>query len=409
MSLALEGPAPQTLWALAHPSMNADLPAWSSWAAVALIVVSTLAGAWLARRNAPKIGLWLAIASALMLITALTELLPEAWQEAVATGVPIWAIALAGLFGFAVITYFTRKGCGHQHTRVGRPRRHAPGLHRRVKHAVSAAVFGGVGTAGALTLHRMIEGTTLALALSAVVVAALMVHSASEGLALTALLDLARKPLAPWLVAACLSPAAGVVLAEVITLPPESLPILLAILAGVLLRTAVIGLQIARADGRLPRRRLVPVAAITLAVGGLLAAAQVLLADRTAPFTTASAHTDAPRTTAPPPTRTPVAAPLPTSSTSRSQLREAVAAGRLSLHALLSRTDPTTIDAPIGWVLRALPGRSADTITQTLEKAGVDADTDIGDLTLRQRNHLLSTLAGAPSAPTASAPTDQRP
>ncbi|SDL93721.1 Zinc transporter ZupT [Nonomuraea maritima] len=391
MSLSFRGPAPQ--WELAHPSMNVDPPLWSSWAAVALIVVSTIAGAWLARKNASKIGLWLSVASASMLVTVLTELLPEAWQEAVDTGTPLWAIALAGVFGYSVITYFTRRGCGHRHTGGGKGRRHAPGLHRRVKRAVNAAVFGGVGTASALIVHRMMEGTTLVLALSVVVVAALMVHSASEGLALTAMLELAGKPLAPWLTASCLSPAAGVLLAEILTLPPQSMPILLAVLAGVLLRTAVIGLQMARVDGGLRRRHLLPVAATALSVGALLAAAQVLLSDRTTPFTPASAHTAAHATATPRPTGTPAATPPPAAPTSRSQLREAVAAGQITLHALLSRTDPTTVGTPAGWLLRALPGRSPDAIAQTLQRAGIDSDADIGDLTLRQRNHLLATLA----------------
>ncbi|MFC7641231.1 hypothetical protein ACFQX6_09770 [Streptosporangium lutulentum] len=88
-------------------------------------------------------------------------------------------------------------------------RPHAPGLHRRVREVVDAALFGGMGTAAALTLHRAIEGATLALTASVVVVIALMVHSAGEGLALAALLDMAKQRLAPWLVVSCVSPAAA--------------------------------------------------------------------------------------------------------------------------------------------------------------------------------------------------------
>ncbi|WP_433511555.1 hypothetical protein ACQP2T_48340 [Nonomuraea sp. CA-143628] len=394
MSLPLGGPALQS--ALQDSTLDAALPAWTSWAAVGLVTLSTLAGARLARHNIAKISLWLAIASALMLITALTDLLPDAWREATATGVPLWLVALAGLFGFSVITYFTRKGCGHQHDRaqVGR---HSPGLHRRVKQAVSAAVYGGVGTAAALALHRMIEGATLALAASAIVVAALVIHSASEGLALAALLDLARKPLAPWLTVACLSPAAGVVLATVAPLPAQSVPILLGMVTGVLLRTAVIGLTMARANngGQLSRRHIVLTTAAVLATGGMLVTSQTLLAadPSHSALPTAAAHRLPAPPTRPPQTPTPLTQPA-----SATELRAAVATGQLGLEALLSRRDPATIEADVASLLRALPGRTPAQITQTMREAKIDNSARIGDLTLRQRHLLLTALSQPPAA-----------
>lgn len=404
MSLPLGGLLPQS--ALQDPALDAALdnvlPTWTTgttWAAVGLVVLSTLAGARLARRNTAKISLWLAIASALMLITALTDLLPDAWQEADATGVPIWVVGLAGLFGFAVITYFTRKGCGHQHD-TAHAGRHAPGLHRRVKQAVSAAVYGGVGTAAALSLHRMIEGATLALAASAIVVAALVIHSASEGLALAAMLDLARKPLIPWLTVSCLSPAVGVVLATVAPLPVQSVPILLGMVTGVLLRTAVIGLKMASASngGRLTRHHLALTAAAVLVTGGLLIAAQTLLAPGPSEPAMSSAaartHLPAPRSPAPsiPAARRPTPTPQSTPVTT-TELRAAVTAGRLTLEALLARRDPSTIGADAASLLHALPGHSSTEITKTLQQAQVGSGADIGDLTLRQRHLLLSALS----------------
>ncbi|MFC4013663.1 hypothetical protein ACFOY2_40985 [Nonomuraea purpurea] len=368
--------------------LDAALPAWTTWAAVVLVALSTLAGAHLARRKSATISIWLAVASALMLITALVDLLPDAWREAEATRVPLWVVGLAGLFGFAVITFFTRKGCGHSHdhgaTSGGR---HAPGLHRRVKQAVSAAVYGGVGTAAALSLHRMIEGATLALAASAVVVAALVIHSASEGLALTAMLDLARKPASPWLTLSCLAPVAGVVLATVAPLPAQSVPILLGMITGVLLRTAVIGLAIARDGRRLSRRHLVIASAAVAFIGGLLVTAQTLLADGP-PQPIAAAHGSA-QALAPP------AVPLPQQMTA-TQVRAAVTTGRLSLEQLLARRDPVTIGADAVTLLRVLPGHSPEQITQTLRQAKIDTAATIGDLTLRQRHLLLSALSDAP-------------
>src|SRR4051812_26089462 len=86
-------------------------PGAGAWIAVILVSVSTLAGAWLARRESEHLAVWLAIASAVMVIIALTDVLPDAWQDAVETGVPLWVVGIAAAFGFLVITYFTRKGC----------------------------------------------------------------------------------------------------------------------------------------------------------------------------------------------------------------------------------------------------------------------------------------------------------
>jgi hypothetical protein len=215
----------------------------------------------------------------MMMVMALTDLLPDAWQDAVEDGVPLWALGVSVATGFLVITYFTRKGCAcPSDTAAKAPRRHAPGRHRRLKEAVNAAMFGGMGTAAALTLHRAIEGATLALTGSVVVVLALMVHSASEGLALAALLDMARQRLAPWLVVACLSPAAGVLVAELSPLPEHVIPLLLGTVAGVLLRIAVVGVRLAAAQrqGGLRRRHVAVAVAAAVALGTLLTTARAV-------------------------------------------------------------------------------------------------------------------------------------
>ncbi|MET7337661.1 hypothetical protein [Nonomuraea sp. NPDC005650] len=380
-------------------TLDVALPAWTTWVAVVMVASSTLAGAYLARRNSARISIWLAVASALMLITALVDLLPDAWEEADATGVPIWVVGLAGVFGFAVITFFTRKGCGHSHDDgAAGGGRHAPGLHRRVKRAVSAAVYGGVGTAAALSLHRMIEGATLALVASAVVVAALVIHSASEGLALTALLDLARRRAAPWLALSCLAPAAGVVLATLAPLPAQSVPILLGMVTGVLLRTAVIGLTIARDSRRLSRRHLVIAGTVVAGIGGLLITTQTVLAGGpprpTLPI--AAAHGVTPAPVPRPGMPGPPAAPARQLTTT--QLRAAITGGQLSLEQLLARRDPATISADAATLLRALPEHSPEQITQTLRQAKIGTGTAIGDLTLRQRHLLLSALSDEPGS-----------
>ena len=251
-------------------------PGYGAWIAVGLVSVSSLAGAWLARRNSARVVIWLAIASATMLVIAMTDLLPDAWREASETGVPWWAIGIAAVGGFVVITYFTRKGCGCEADSDKAAGRHAPGRHRRLAQAVDTALFSGMGTAAALTTHRAIEGATLALTASAVVVMALMVHSASEGLALAALLDMAEQRLAPWLVVACAAPAVGVLAATIHPLPGKVVPLLLGMISGVLTRTAVVGLKLAaskQAGGRLSRRQVTIAGLGALTVGALIVVA----------------------------------------------------------------------------------------------------------------------------------------
>ncbi|MFC0861816.1 hypothetical protein ACFHYQ_05840 [Sphaerimonospora cavernae] len=288
-------------WARAMGPVLEEHPAGrEAWAAVLLVCAATLAGAWLARRNSRRVAVWLAMASAVMLVTALVDLLPGAWFAARRAGTPLWWLGLAAAFGFLVITYFTRKGCGHPH---GHPHGHAhgahgdahshaddqvaarsaglhaPGRHRRVGAAVDAALFGGLGTAAALTLHRGIEGATLALTASTVVVIALAVHSASEGLALAALLDIARQRLTPWLVVACVSPAVGVLSATFSPLPDKLVPVLLSMVMGVLLRTSIVGLRLAagtRRSGRLSKRQVAIAVIAATAIGVLLATAHDL-------------------------------------------------------------------------------------------------------------------------------------
>jgi zinc transporter ZupT len=270
----------QFTWLLQHvePALGEGEPSGIRvWIAVVLVAVSTIGGAFLARHKSKHVVAWLAIASATMLVVTLTDLLPDAWRDAVAVGVPIWAIGVAAAVGFLAITYLTREDYGLEVASDEEVvAQHAPGRHRRLKEAVGAAMFGGMGTAAALTTHRAIEGATLALSTSAVVVIALMVHSASEGLALAALLDMAEQRMVPWLLVACLSPIAGLLFATFSPLPGRLVPVLLGMVAGVLLRTALVGLRLAvrRQEGERPMSRHLAIAAVVaVSVAALLAMA----------------------------------------------------------------------------------------------------------------------------------------
>ncbi|WP_214102845.1 hypothetical protein [Acrocarpospora catenulata] len=367
----------------------------TAWLAVGLVSLSTLGGAWLARLEHRRLSGWLAVASALMLVTALADLLPDAWHHATDNGVPLWWVGLATAMGFVVVTYFTRGGHGHGQGGFTPARRglHSPGAHRRVKEVVSAALFGGMGTAAALAVHRAIEGATLAVSASAVIVIALMVHSASEGLALAALLDMARQPLGPWLALSCASPAVGVVIATIRPLPGRLVPILLGMVTGVLLRTAVVGLQMLSSrqkNGRLPRRYLwiaSGAAGAMVAVTGLLH----LMPGAAHPGGGAMARTPVQSPTPrPAPTPTPTPSPSPVD---RWYLRAALASGRLSLSQLMDRTDLVTRGTYIAWLLGALPGYEEADVSALLKATGIGPRHTLGELTRRQRRTLLDAIS----------------
>lgn len=355
----------------------------SVWLAAVLVAVATLAGSWLARRSSMKVSVGLAIASALMLVTALGEIVPDAVDDAIEQNVPLWVIGLSIVFGFVVITYFTREGCAHDHTKESA--RHAAGVHRRVKAVATAALFGGTGTAVALAVHRAIEGATLTLTgASAVVLLALLVHSVSEGLALTAMLDLAGKKVGFWMFLACLSPAAGILVAETSPVPPEATPILLGTVAGVLLRTAIVGFRLAGGEsGRLPRRAALAAGGVAAALAATLAVAQWL----PAPAGEATAQVAAM-------IRRPITVPMPIPEPSpdftpkdRTQLRWALTTGRLSLAEILARTDRLTKHTSIWWLLRGrLNGRD-------LTAHGIGESSTVGDLTGPQRSYLVDAVA----------------
>ncbi|WP_214106853.1 hypothetical protein [Acrocarpospora catenulata] len=376
-----------------EPTFEARSSGLAVWLAVVLISLSTLAGAWLARRKSRQVTALLAVASALMLVTALIDMLPDAWQGAIENDVPLWALGLAIVFGFLVITYFTRKGCGHDHENAKPVGRHAPGLHRQVKEVLSAAVFGGMGTAAALSVHRAVEGATLALTTSAVVVIALMVHSTSEGLALTALLDMAKQRLAPWLTVSCVSPAVGVLIATVSPIPPQVEPILIGVVAGVLLRTAVVGIKLAASrqkDGRLPRRHLVSAIALAGTLAVIIAVIRWMPGDqRSNQMGRAVARLPAPAAS-PPSAMPPLPSPTPSSPLDRKELRAALTTGQLTLSQVFARPDKLAQGTNIGWLLRGLPGHDTKAL---LAAKGIEPTRAVGDLTERQRAYLLDVFS----------------
>ncbi|MGW2746559.1 hypothetical protein [Streptomyces sp. NPDC001450] len=232
-----------------------QLPSTETLVAVVLVAVATTAGAWLARRGSGRSDLLLAAASGILLIIAVLDLLPDAWDEAKEVGVPQWAVPLAALASYGVTGAVARIGCPCERGRSG-----------------------GIGSASGLALHRFLEGATLALTPSVAVMAALLVHSAGEGLALAALLGVhPKRRVAPWIGLACLSPVAGAFVTSALPVPDGLMPLLLALIGGVLARAAWVALALAHQQRPADRRVLAVPAAAAMTLAAVLTALVLLV------------------------------------------------------------------------------------------------------------------------------------
>ncbi|MFJ5970108.1 hypothetical protein [Streptomyces sp. NPDC093060] len=232
-----------------------QLPSTETLVAVVLVAVATTVGAWLARRGSGRSELLLATASGILLIIAVLDLLPDAWDEAKEVGVPQWAVPLAALASYGVTGAVARIGCPCERGRAG-----------------------GIGSASGLALHRFLEGATLALTPSVAVMAALLVHSAGEGLALAALLGVhPKRRVAPWIALACLSPVAGAFVTSALPVPDGLVPLLLALIGGVLAQAAWMALVLAHQQRPADRRVLAVPAAAAMTLAAVLTALVLLV------------------------------------------------------------------------------------------------------------------------------------
>jgi ZIP family zinc transporter len=222
-----------------------------------LIGVATVAGAWLARRHAARRELCFGAAAGALLVIAGVHLLPDAWSAARQAALPVWTVPAAAITAFAAAGILIRRGCACQGGRES---------------------AGGAAAAGALAVHRVLEGAALALAGSVAVTVALAVHALAEGLAAGALLISASgRRRALWLTAMCASPVIGASLTAAWPVPAGAQPVLLAVAAGVLAQAARVSLAAA-----FQRVQVARLALFSPAAAMLMAAAITTLAVRAA-------------------------------------------------------------------------------------------------------------------------------
>jgi ZIP family zinc transporter len=215
-------------------------------AGAALVAAATMAGAWLPRRRPAHRDIWFAATAGALLIIAGLHLLPDAWSDARAEGIWPSLVPLAAVATFTAAGLAIRAGCGC------RPR---------------TEPTGGASTAAALAIHRLLEGSAVALAGSVAIAAALAVHAFGEGMATSALLgSQPRRRAARWVALMCVTPVVGATLTGALTVPESAGPFLIAATAGILAQAAMVSLRVAF-QGLPPTRLLLshPAAATTTA------------------------------------------------------------------------------------------------------------------------------------------------
>ena len=173
------------------------------------------------------------------------HLLPDAWAGASATRIWPPLVPIAAIGAFAAAGLAARAGC------------------RCREHTAHAS---GAGAAAALTMHRFLEGSAVALAGSVAVAIALAVHAFGEGLATGALLGAQPRRVAGWLAAMSASPIIGAAVAGAFRVTEAAEPVLLALAAGVIAQAAWVSLRAAFHGLRTTRLLLShPAAATTMA------------------------------------------------------------------------------------------------------------------------------------------------
>lgn len=218
-----------------------------------VVALATLAGAWLAGSRGDRRQVWFGAAGGALLVIALLHLLPDAWSSAHTAGLPWWLVPLSAVAAFAATIAVSRVGCACEADE---------------EHAC------GTGAAGALAVHRFLEGAALALT-GPVTAVALAVHAFGEGMAVGALFR-GRRRLALWLTLMCTGPVLGALAVTAMPSLAVAEPFLLALAAGVLAQAARISLR-AAFPRRLSGWRLTPAPALALVVAASITAVAVRL------------------------------------------------------------------------------------------------------------------------------------
>lgn len=209
---------------------------------------STMLGGYAALRLRHRLHVFMALAAGVVVATAVSDLLPEAFslvglQNALMVGIA----AVVGFIGFSLVEAFLHQTSfehtpGEEHPEGGDPGHdHVGGA------ADEEAADGATGLLGlippvSLILHSTLDGFAIGLAFQAgasigiIVLLAVLAHDFADGMNVVALaLDAARRERTATLllILDAVAPIAGAALSILVTIPHDVLGMLLASIAGV--------------------------------------------------------------------------------------------------------------------------------------------------------------------------------
>lgn len=209
--------------------------------------ISTMLGGFAALRLRHRLHVFMALAAGVVVATAVSDLLPEAFslvglENALLVGIA----AVVGFIGFSLVEAFLHQTSfehtpGEEHPQGGdSDHDHAGGA--GTERADRATGLLGLLPPVSLILHSTLDGFAIGLAFQAgasigvIVLLAVLAHDFADGMNVIALaLDAARRERTATLllILDAVAPIAGAALSILITIPPQVLGMLLASIAGV--------------------------------------------------------------------------------------------------------------------------------------------------------------------------------
>ena len=200
----------------------------TAFAVSAAAFISAFLGGFLALRAVRYVGMIIAIGAGIRIGAAFFDLIPEAVSLLDGNLDQVMLATAFGFLAFYVVEKLTTVHVGHE---AAAELDHGDAAHRHV---------GVIGASG-MSIHSFLDGVALATGLvvggglGLVIAVVVVIHRFSDGISVVSLLMASRTPREQayrWVAIVALAPVLGVLLGLVVTIPDQTVGVLLAVFAG---------------------------------------------------------------------------------------------------------------------------------------------------------------------------------
>ena len=200
----------------------------TAFAVSAAAFISAFLGGFLALRAVRYVGMIIAIGAGIRIGAAFFDLIPEAVSLLDGNLDQVMLATAFGFLAFYVVEKLTTVHVGHE---AAAELDHGDAAHRHV---------GVIGASG-MSMHSFLDGVALATGLvvggglGLVIAVVVVIHRFSDGISVVSLLMASRTPREQayrWVAIVALAPVLGVLLGLVVTIPDQTVGVLLAVFAG---------------------------------------------------------------------------------------------------------------------------------------------------------------------------------